>query len=71
MSPIPLKQFVQEEMQRAGLSRSGVFVRLYRGRYPWLQINRKNQRVVTVEESSAWLGLGALNDPLNDRPRAD
>jgi hypothetical protein len=53
MTSIPYKQWRYEEAQRAGLTESAIAMRVGRGCYPQLRLNRVNARVVQVVQGSA------------------
>jgi hypothetical protein len=64
MTAIPLKQWCAEEAERCDVTPSAIYLRLMRGKYPNVQLIRRNQRVVFVEKDKEfdWLGLGAFTE---------
>jgi len=63
---IPLKQWCAEEAAAEGVSPHAIWMRLSRGKYPNVQLIRRNQRVIFVdmEKQFDWLGLGALTEAM-------
>jgi len=64
MTAIPLKQWCAEEAARENVSPHAIWMRLDRGKYPWVTLKRVNKRVVFVEldKQFDWCGLGPLTE---------
>ncbi len=61
---ISYKDWVHQEAARLGVSASAIYVRVSRGKYPWLPRKHVNERVVLVEmdKMNDWAGVGFHND---------
>jgi len=64
MTAIPLKQWCAEEAMVEHVSPHAIWMRLSRGKYPHVQLIRKNGRVIFVDMDKVndWMGLGAITE---------